>query len=146
MGPPLISVRPNSKVCLMWWALILGRSHSTGRSSTLSTDNINFLCRVKPYGGGILQIRGLGWGDSWVQPHFENVYHLWALPIVRHKANLIIWLNMHRSWGIGVGRFLHLLLKSERNITHSSRCKIKSPLLRSTRSKMSLFYEKNWQI
>ncbi len=32
-------------------------------------------------------------------PHFENGPQLWALPIVKHEANLIISPDMWRSWG-----------------------------------------------
>jgi len=42
-------------------------------------------------GGGILKIRGLGWGNSQVwTPQFGNAPHPWALSTVKHEAKFII--------------------------------------------------------
>jgi hypothetical protein len=50
------------------------------------------MCRVKlSKVGGILKIRGLGWGDSQVRPHIWGVSpHPWALPMVKHGAKFIM--------------------------------------------------------
>jgi len=43
--------------------------------------------------------------------------HLWALPIIKHKVHVIMDFNICRLQGVGVGRFLHLLLKSRIDLT-----------------------------
>jgi hypothetical protein len=51
-------------------------------------------CVVKPQGGGILKIKGLRQGNTQVLLH--NVPYPWALPIVKHKANRIMKLNIQK--------------------------------------------------
>jgi hypothetical protein len=55
-------------------------------------------------------MRDLGQDDTDFWPsHFENVLHLWDLPIVKHNVNVIMNINICISQGICImERFLHL--------------------------------------
>lgn len=63
------------------------------------------LCLLPSHYTCIPKKRGIGQQDrSSFQPHISgissrNVLHLWALPITKHKVNIIISLNTCRSWG-----------------------------------------------
>lgn len=61
------------------------------------------LCRVGrtagPKVGGIPEIRGLRWGCSQIWPHsFRYILHPHALCFIKHEVNIIIILNLGRSW------------------------------------------------
>ncbi len=62
------------------------------------------LCLLPWHYTCIPEKRGIGQQDgSSFQPHISgissrNVLHLWALPITKHKVNIIISLNICRSW------------------------------------------------
>jgi hypothetical protein len=48
----------------------------------------------------------------------------WALPTLKDKANIIVNLSIGRSQGIKEGWFLHILLKSEKDLILVSKCKL----------------------
>jgi hypothetical protein len=73
------------------------------------------LCGVKPQQAGIPQIRGLGQGSSWVQPHILGICPTpWALSFKKHEANFSKNLNICRSWGIDHDTYF---LRVERDLT-----------------------------
>jgi hypothetical protein len=78
--------------------------------------NLCFKCMVKSQGLGIPKIRGLWWGGQVWPCSLTNVPHPWSLSVVKHKANLIMKLDICRSGGLGEGGFLHLLLKNGRQL------------------------------
>jgi hypothetical protein len=58
--------------------------------------------RQIPRGEGHSQHNGsrMRWLPS-LAPHFGDVPLPWALPLVKHKGNLIMNLNIHRPQGVG---------------------------------------------
>jgi hypothetical protein len=77
----------------------------------------------------------------------DNNCVLPALPIYKVKLNIIITLNIRRAWG-GGERFLHLLLKSGKDLTPIHRHKIHPTLkeyvwhpFSSSRIEMGTFWE-----
>jgi hypothetical protein len=75
-----------------------------------------FKCMIKSQGLGIPKLRGLWWGGQVWPCSLTNVLHPWSLPIVEHETNLIMKLDIYRSWGLGEGGFLHLFLKNGRQL------------------------------
>jgi hypothetical protein len=58
--------------------------------------------------------------ESSLTPHFENVPHPWAYPIINHKVNYIMN-QTYRSRSIWMGGFLCLLLNSGKVLTPINR-------------------------
>jgi hypothetical protein len=108
-------------------------------------------CRMKPQGGDILKIMALGQSSQNPAPQFGNILHLWALLIIKPKVKVIMNLDKSRWQEVGGGGFLHLLIKSGRDLTPTLRWEgsiplllvsIRSvPLLRSRHKISPLFYK-----
>jgi hypothetical protein len=80
----------------------------------LSLRNINFFGRVNPKGGHSPPQNHIFLGS----PHCGNDPHPWAINIIKHKAKIIMNLDICRSRGLREETFLCLLLM------HISRCEI----------------------
>jgi len=92
--------------------------------------------RVKPKGRVVSKkIRGLGQGESQVRPLILGIFPAHgAWPILKHKMNIIVNVNIHKSRGIGRGEssYTYCLRVSGRSYTYlfpsySLRCRCKIP-------------------
>jgi len=81
--------------------------------------------RKAPNVVSIPKLRGLGQVGSHVQPLiFENISHIWAWTIIKHKDQCYYKLKHMKitrdgtyTYSLRVGRILHLFLKSEKDLT-----------------------------
>jgi hypothetical protein len=103
------------------YAQMLGQTHMFWLSSSkfslqghiLNTTVGVALQGYKVWGGVyVRRYKAPGWGCSQnkvhslgqqlgLTPNFGNVPHLWALPIIKHKVNIIMHLNRHQLQGVG---------------------------------------------
>lgn len=72
----------------------------------IHTQNNMMLCRVKPYSGGILKIKGMGCHNWWLQLHILEMFLICGpyCTVKQHKENLITSLNIHRTQGCKIGK------------------------------------------